>query len=109
MKINYLILFLFVGVFLLGLTGGVFISEDKPEAIPERLDHNRNRTPENYAAASIPKGAILMLLAVGVIGALGVSRKKKDNGNDLNRKATDRTVQPPGADEDSQKLIGRNS
>jgi hypothetical protein len=34
-------------------------------------------TPESYQAASISKGTIFLLLAVGIVGVLGVSRKKK--------------------------------
>ena len=33
--------------------------------------------PRTYTAASISKGTLLLLLAVGIIGALGVSRKRK--------------------------------
>lgn len=40
---------------------------------------NQTSVSKSYAAASIPKGTIILLLAVGVIGVLGISRKKKSN------------------------------
>jgi len=100
MKIHHLIIFAFSGAILLGLTAGVFISADHPEKLFARFDQNRDRTPENYAAASISKGSILSLLVVGVIGALGVNRKRKHTGSDWDGHAADRASQPPKANED---------
>ena len=109
MKIKYLIIFLFAGIILSGLATGVFIPALDPEATHERLDQKQDLAPESYTVASISKGTILMLLAVGVIGALGVSRKKKDTGNDLDRHTTEPAAQLPRAKEKPQKLITRNS
>jgi hypothetical protein len=106
MKLNYLIIFLSVGVILLGLGSGGAMPADEPEVISGQHDHDENRTPESYQATSIPKGTILLLLAVGVIGALGVSRTKKNNGNGLNRDASDMAQHKPIADNNRQKLIG---
>ena len=60
---------------------------------------------ESYAATSISKGTILMLLVVGVIGILGVGRKKIDSGshapNDEARQATGHD----NLNEEKQKII----
>jgi len=96
MKINYLIIILSVGVILLGLAAGDIMPADEPEVIPGRLEeYNRDRTSESYKAAPISKGTILLLLAVGVIGALGVSRKKNGNGSYSDRAADDLEAQHP--------------
>ena len=109
MKIKYLIVVLFAGIILSGLATGVFIPADDPEAIHEGLDQKQDLASENYTAAPISRGTILMLLAVGVIGALGVSRQKKDIGSDLDRHSTSPATQPPRTKEKPQKLITRNS
>jgi hypothetical protein len=90
MKINRFIFFLFVGVILSGVMAGVFILGGGMSAVPGRIDQNQLPVNDSYTAASISKGTILLLLAVGVIGALGVSRQKKDSGSDSNRNPTDR-------------------
>ena len=89
MKINRFIFFLFVGVILSGVIVGVFILGGEMNAVPGRIDQSQAPTTEGYASASISKETILLLLAVGVIGALGVSRQKKDSGSNANRNATD--------------------
>jgi len=109
MKLNYLIIFLSVGITLLGLGPSGALSANEAEVISGQSDHNEARTPESYEAASISKGTILFLLAVGVIGALGVSRKKNGNGSYSDRIADDPEAQHPSANEDRRKLIGRNS
>jgi len=109
MKLNYLIIFLSIGIILLGLGAGGAIAADETEVISGRRDHHEDRTPESYKAATISKGTILLLLAVGVIGALGVSRKKNGNGSRFDRAEDDMAEQSPdGANEDRQKLIGHN-
>ena len=82
MKIHYLIIFAFSGAILLGLAAGVYIHANRSDTGLARLDRNQGRIPKSDAIASISKSTILLLLAVGVIGALGVSRKKKDSGSD---------------------------
>ena len=77
MKIKRLIFFVLTGIILSGLTAFLFISVlDKKETI-RLLDQNQVKVPATHSAASISKRTILLLLAVGVIGALGVSRKRK--------------------------------
>ena len=90
MKINRFLFFLFVGIILSGIIVGVFILGSGMNAVPGRIDQNPLPAAEGYASASTSKGTILLLLAVGVIGALGVSRQKKDSGSDSNRNPTDR-------------------
>jgi hypothetical protein len=90
MKINRFIYFLLVGVILSGIIAGVLILGAEMNTIPGPIDQSLLPTAGGYASASISKGTILLLLAVGVIGALGVGRQKKDFGNDSNRNATDR-------------------
>ena len=110
MKTKFLIILLLCfGIILLGLIAGEFLPVDDHEAPSGQFDRNRDRTPESNEAAPIPKGTVLMLLAVGVIGALGVSRKKNGNGSHLNRTAADRGLPSRGADEDRRKLVGRSS
>ena len=78
MKINNLIFLALTSVILSGLTAIVFISVWDKEETTRLFDQNQVEVPETYTAASIPKGTILLLLAAGVIGVLGVSRKKKN-------------------------------
>jgi hypothetical protein len=90
MKINRFIFFLSVGLILLGIIAGVLILSAEMKTIPGRIDQSPAPTAEGYVSASISKETILLLLAVGVIGALGVSRQKKDSGSDSDRNPTDR-------------------
>jgi hypothetical protein len=109
MKINRFIFFLFVGVIFSGVITGVFILGGEMRAVPGQIDQNQAPTNESYASASISKGTILLLLAVGVIGALGVSRQKKDSGSDSDRIPADRAQQHVNVNEDRKKLMTRNS
>jgi hypothetical protein len=90
MKIKNLIFFALICVILSGLTTIVYVSVFDNEATTRLLDQNQVKIPETYTAASIPKTTILLLLAVGVIGVLGVSRNRKDlddpaEENEMNR------------------------
>jgi preprotein translocase subunit SecY len=75
MKIKNLIFFTLISVILSGLTTIVFVSVFDKEETTRLFDQNQVKVPETYSAASISEGTILLLLAVGVIGVLGVSRK----------------------------------
>jgi len=90
MKITNLIFFALISVILSGLTTIVYISVFDKEETTRLLDQNQVKIPETYTAASIPKATILLLLAVGVIGVLGVSRKKKNIVNSAPKKETNR-------------------
>jgi hypothetical protein len=109
MKINRFIFFLFVGVVLSGVIAGVLLFGGEMRAVSGQIDQNQVPTPEGYVSASISRGTILLLLAVGVIGALGVSRQKKDSGSDPNRIPADRAGQHDNVIEDRKKPMTRNS
>jgi hypothetical protein len=108
MKIKRFIFFLFVGVILSGVITGVFILAGEMNALPGRIDQNQAQTTENHAASSISKGTILLLLAVGVIGALGVSRQKKSTGGDSHSNLNARAGENANVNEGRQKLMTRN-
>lgn len=99
MKINHLIIYLFAGVIFLRLMAGVFLPDDGRDALFSGLNETRAQNSQSYEAASISEGTILLLLAVGVIGALGVSRKKKGTGNRSHRNPTDRSLENPDMNE----------
>jgi hypothetical protein len=109
MKINNLTFILLLGVIISGLMVAGYVSvQDKEEA--SRLgSHNQAQTSESYAAASISKGTILLLLAVGVIGALGVSRTKNNTRSPAQRNAIHRASDYENANEERQKLIIKSS
>jgi hypothetical protein len=109
MKINRFIFFLSVGVILSGVIAGVIFFVGEMRGAPGHIDQNLATTTEGYVSASISKGTILLLLAVGVIGALGVSRQKKDSGSDSNRIPADRAGQQANVTEDPEKPMTRNS
>ena len=90
MKIKNLIFFALTSVILSGLTTIVFISVSDKEETTMLFDQNQVIIPDTHSAASISKGTILLLLAVGVIGFLGVNRKKKDIVNSAPKKETTR-------------------
>ena len=78
MKINLLITFLFVGVIVSGLMTSAFILGGDRRAISKQIDQNQVQPNDSYVAASISEGTILLLLVVGIIGVLGINRKKKN-------------------------------
>jgi F0F1-type ATP synthase assembly protein I len=88
MKIKNLIFFLFISILLSGLAFAVFNTVHGKEEISKQINQNPPQVPENYNAASVSKGSILLLLAVGIIGVLGISRKKKEIGNPAQRNGT---------------------
>jgi DMSO reductase anchor subunit len=109
MKINNLTFVLLLSIILSALVvaGYVFVHHQDETA---RLENpNQAKASESYATASISKETILFLLAAGIIGVLGVSRKKKDIGSYTPGNANDRAKQHPGVHEDRQKRINRSS
>jgi hypothetical protein len=70
---------------------------------------DQKTTPKRGATASISKGTILLLLAVGVVGALGVSRKKKDNGSHDEFNETPDAMRSYNLREEKHNLVGKNS
>ena len=109
MKIKNLIFFLFISILLSGLAIVVFITVYDKEEISTQINQNLFQVPESYNAASVSKGTILLLLAVGVIGVLGISRKRKELGKPTQRNETKREPDHQNSNEDKQKLIARNS
>ena len=99
MKIRNIIFFALIGVILSGATTAVFISVlDKQETV-RLFDQTQTEIPERYAAASMSEGNIILLLALGVIGVLGVSRKKKDTGDPAPKKETTKSPSHRNLDE----------
>ena len=109
MKIKHLIFFLIISILLSGFTIAVFITVYDKEEISKQIDQKLFQVPESYNAASVSKGTILLLLAVGVIGVLGISRKKKELGNSAQRNATNREPDHQNLNEDKQKPTAKNS
>ena len=99
MKIKNLIFFALMSVILSGLTTIVYVSVFDKEETTRLLDQNQVKVPDTYNAASISKGTILLLLAVGVIGVLGVSRKKKDIDNPAQEDEMNRVPHNQGLNE----------
>ena len=90
MKIKSFSLFVIIGVAITGLSILLILSRPYQSGIAQLTVPNQISVPENYVTASISKRTILLLLAVGVIGVLGVGRKKKDRGsNAQNKEITD--------------------
>jgi hypothetical protein len=90
MKIKSLIFLALTCITLSGLTTIVVISVLDKKEITRLFDQNQVKVPNTHRAASISKGTILLLLVVGVIGVLGVNRKKKDITNSAPQKETTR-------------------
>jgi hypothetical protein len=100
MKIKLFIFFLIFGVILSGVMAGAFIFGGEMRAVPGRVDQKQAPATESFASASISEGTILLLLVVGVIGALGVNRQKKDSRSGSNRIPDDRADQHVNVNKD---------
>jgi preprotein translocase subunit SecG len=81
MKIKSFLLFAIIGVIIIELIILLIVQRPHESEISQLNNQNQISVPESYMAAPISKGTILLLLAAGVIGVLGVSRKKKDSGS----------------------------
>jgi hypothetical protein len=73
-NLTFLVLIIFI------LAGSLIFVHSKRE-ISELNSQNQISVPENYVAASISKGTILLLILAGVVGFLGFGRKNKDQNN----------------------------
>jgi len=102
MKIKNLIFFLFIGILLSGLAIGVFITVYEKAEISKQISQKLFQVPEGYNAASVSKGTILLLLAVGVIGVLGISRKKRGLRSPAQGSKLDRESDHQNLNEDKQ-------
>ena len=81
MKIKTFIFIVLMGVILSGSATIMFVSVFDRKENTALANEDQLQIPQTYTAASMSKGTVLMLLAVGIVGALGVSRTKKENGN----------------------------
>ena len=97
MKIKSLLLCAITGIVITGLMLLLILSHPNDSETSQLNNQNQISVSESYTAASISKGTILVLLAVGVIGVLGVSRKKKDSESHAQN------------NEDKQNIIAKNS
>ena len=104
MKIKNFIFFVFICTILSGLIVIVFISAHNYKEISMQLSQNQIHIPNSYKAASTSKGTILLLLAVGVIGVLGISRKKKNIGRPAQRSEASICPEPENLIKDKKKL-----
>lgn len=109
MKIKNLIFFILISAILTGLLVFSLISVDNKLSISRLNDDNQVSAPGNYATASISKGTILLLLIVGVIGFLGVSRKKKETGGVAQNNRSDAAADNQDFNLDEQTILNRNS
>ena len=79
MKIKTFALCAVISVVIIGLLTLIILLHTTESEISQLSNQNQISYPETYASTSISKGTILLLLAVGVIGVLGVARKMKVN------------------------------
>jgi hypothetical protein len=109
MKITNFRLFALIGVLIAGLMILAILLRADESAISRLNNQHQISVPESYTAASLSKETILLLLAVGVIGALGISRTKKGIGKPAQRNAIDSASDYENVNEERQKLITKNS
>jgi len=108
MKIKSLSLCAIIGILITGLIILIILSLPDKSDISQRNNQNQISISEIHAAASLSKGTILLLLAVGVIGALGISRTKKGIGSPAQRNTTGSASDYENVNEERQKLITKN-
>jgi CRISPR/Cas system CMR-associated protein Cmr1 (group 7 of RAMP superfamily) len=117
MKIHNLTFILILSVILSGLIAVGYVSiHDKAgyvsvydkEETSKLGSQNQAQASESHATAPISKGTILLLLAVGVVGALGVSRTRKGNGSLAQRNKTSGASDYQNANKNRQNLIPKS-
>jgi hypothetical protein len=81
MKFKSFSLYAIILIILGGLMSFLILSRPVESEISGLKNENQISAPRSSSVASISKGTILLLLAVGVIGALGIGRKKEDKLN----------------------------
>lgn len=104
MKNKNFIFFILISAIFTGLLSLSFFSLNDKLPISILNEDNQIPAPENYAAASITKGSIFLLLIVGIIGFLGVSRKKKITGEVTENNRADATVDNQSFNSNEKKL-----
>ncbi len=91
-------LFAVAGILSIGLLifGLLFTQAPSPSSPMDEQD------PDFLVAASISKETLLLLLAVGIAGVLGMSRRKKDNKSVTLRSKSNRSSDPENAGVDQR-------
>ena len=108
MKIKTFMFIALISVILSGLTTIMFTSVFDKKENTGLIDQGQLQVPQTYTAASMSKGTILVLLAVGIVGALGVCRTSKGNGSPSQRNITDVASKYQKANENRQKLMPKS-
>ena len=108
MKIKPFIFIVLIGVILSGLATIKFMSVFDRKENTGLANEDQLKVPQAYTAASMSKGTILMLLAVGIVGALGVSRKRNGNTSPAQRNKTNGASDYQNVSENRQKLIPKS-
>jgi len=109
MKNKYLTFFALIGLMLTGLLALAFISFHDNRELSQLKNQSQVSDPDGYTVASISKGTILLLLAGGVIGFLGVCRRKKNTDSRAQNNEKNTEIDDRDLNEDKQKLMARNS
>ena len=109
MKIKTFIFIALISIILPGLTTIMFMSVFGKKENTRLINQGQLQVPQTYTAASMSKGTILMLLAVGIVGALGVSRTKKNTKGPAQKNASQDAPNYGNLNEDRRKLITKNS
>ena len=105
MKIKTFIFIALISIILSGLTTIMFMSVFGKKENTRLINQGQLQVPQTYTAASMSKGTILMLLAVGIVGALGVSRTRRGNGSPAQRNKANGAPDYQNANENRQNLI----
>jgi hypothetical protein len=90
MKIKNLAYIASISVLIVGSGVMGFLAIQKKTAIPHQGRQHHQAAPHSNPSISIPKGTILALLVVGVVGVLSVRRKKKTKGSAVQPKTPQR-------------------
>ena len=94
MKLKTTILLAAAGVISIGLlVFGLITTEVTTPLVSAEPQKNRHES-DYWAAASISKETLLALLAVGIAGVLGMSRRRKKLKSDGNSAKLNRTSDP---------------
>jgi hypothetical protein len=109
MKFKNLIWFAFIGLFISGLLFFMLFHGDGQPSSSRLSRQAPIFVSDTYLVASLSKGTILLLLAVGVTGALGISRTKKGIRNPFQRNAADSPSDHENETKDGKQLIPKNS
>ena len=109
MKIKTFIFITLIGIILSGLSAIMLMPVFDKKENTGLIDQAPLQVPQAYAAASMSKGTILMLLAVGIVGALGVSRAKKNTKGPAQKNASQDASNYETLNEERRKLITKNS